>query len=168
MGNIASNAMGYRHDYQSDSFIFTPDGSGNWVVGLGDMLNLSTYNWMELYLMGLARADEVPTYFVLKNQGLLQSGQVVAASDVTLVDLPSVIGVVGVRTPDWNSATTQIRVATIVLSEGQLLDHKALSVFDYLTRRGEATTVQPCRNADRCNPWFLATKGRSTMVTRIR
>src|SRR6185436_4411128 len=104
--------------------------------------NLTTFNLMELYLMGLAAPTEVPTYFVLNDQNqTVSSGQTLTAGEITLVTMNDVIAAKGARVPNSTNSQKLFRTATIILSE-QLLDPYALSFYDYFTRRAEARHPQ--------------------------
>lgn len=116
-GSIATNVMGFSisggNVGGTYSFAFTPNGSGGYVVSTGaPAFSTSTFNMMELHLMGLAAPAEVPDYFVLVDQNQnLTNGQVLSSSEVTEVNLNNdVIAVKGARSPD--SATCLRRSPT--------------------------------------------------------
>jgi hypothetical protein len=70
-GNVAINVMGFSLPGGVGGnyfFTFSPNGSGGYVVGTGSAANLTTFNSMELYLMGLIPPSEVQTFFVLNDQ----------------------------------------------------------------------------------------------------
>src|SRR6185369_575059 len=72
-GNIASNVMGFSIGGTGGQggnypFTFSPNGSGGYVVGNGNPLDLTTFNSMELYLMGLIPPSDVGAFFVLNDQ----------------------------------------------------------------------------------------------------
>jgi hypothetical protein len=140
------------------------------VVGAVQPINQSTFNSMELYLMGLTAPAEVGTFFVLKNQSQnLTTGQVLDAGSITNVTVDDVIAAHGPRVPDSTQSQRAFRCATIVVSE-QLLDLHAMALYDFFARRCEAT--QPLMFASGFatgtgNPWFQATGGRSVMFSKI-
>jgi len=172
-GNVAINVMGFTigggvgGNY---SYTFTSNGSGGYVVGPPVQTNLTTFNRMELYLMGLAAPAEVPAYFVLNDQNQnVSNGQTLTAGEISLVTVNDVIAANGPRVPDSTHSQKLFRTATIILSE-QLLDHYAMSFYDYFTRRAEAR--QPHTYAEGLasstgNPFYVATSGRAVMVTKI-
>ena len=151
-------------------YTFTTNGSGGYVVGPGIATNISTFNPMELYLMGLAAPAEVPTYFVLNNQNqTVTNGQTLTAGEITLVTINDVIAAQGARVPASTNSQRTFRCATIILSE-QLLDQYAMSFYDYFTRRAEAR--QPLAYAEGLvngtgNPFYVATGGRAVMFSKI-
>jgi hypothetical protein len=175
-GNLAINVMGFSIPPSGQGgeypFSFVSDGNGGYVTGAANPEDLTTFNMLELYMMGLASPGEVPDYFALKDQGMaLQAGQALPASQVDPIRIADIVARAGVRLPDAAGSQKQFRSATIILSE-RPLDATALSFYDYFARRGEATTVLDCSgglvSGMRCKPWYLATGGRSTMQTRIR
>ena len=174
-GNIAINVMGFSIGGPGGqggnySFTFSPNGSGGYVVGSGSQLNLSTFNSMELYLMGLIPPSEVETFFVLKDQTQdVIPGQTLQPSEITLVTVNDVIAARGARSPNDAQSQKIFRSATIVLSE-QLLDIHSMALYDYFARRSEEKRQLPFASGlatGTCNPWYLATGGRSMMVSEI-
>ena len=173
-GSAAINVMGFSIPGSGAggnfSFTFTSNGSGGYVVGQGIVTNLTTFNAMELYLMGLAAPAEVPAYFVLNDQNQnVSNGQTLTAAEITPVTVNDVIADKGARVPDSANSQKLFRTATIILSE-QLLDQYAMSFYDYFTRRAEAR--QPHLYAEGLvsnlgNPFYVATGGRAVMATRI-
>ena len=173
-GSVAINVMGFSISGGvggNYSFTFTPNGSGGYVVGPGVAINLSTFNPMELYLMGLAAPAEVPNYFVLVDQNQnISSGQTLLASEVTEVNLNSdVIVPKGARNPDSTTSQKTFRFATIILSE-QLLSPEAVSLYDFFTRRIEAKAQLAYADGlatGTANPFQLATGSRAFPFARL-
>lgn len=173
-GSIAINVMGFSISGGvggTYSYTFTPNGSGGYVVGPGSAINSSTFNPMELYLMGLAAPAEVPNYFVLVNQSQnISSGQTLSASEVTEVNLNNdVIALKGARSPDSTTSQKTFRFATVVLSE-QLLSPEAMSLYDFFTRRIEAKTQLAYADGlatGTANPFQLATGNRAFPFARL-
>lgn len=174
-GDIAINVMGITLSGAGSppgpyNFTFTPNGSGGYSVGAGNPINQTTFNTMELYLMGLIPPGEVATFFVLNDQKQnVTAGQVLQPSEVTTVTVDHVIATLGPRVPDSTQAQKNFRSATIVLSD-QLLDTHAMAFYDYFARRAEEKQQLPFASGvvtGTCNPWFLATGNRSEMVSKI-
>lgn len=174
-GDIAINVMGITLSGSGNppgpyNLTFTPNGSGGYSVGVGDPINQTTFNTMELYLMGLIPPEEVATFFVLNDQKQnVNVGQVLQPSEVTTVTVNDVIAAHGPRVPASTQAQKDFRSATIVLSE-QLLDAHAMAFYDYFARRAEEKQQLPFASGvvtGTCNPWFLATGSRSEMVSKI-
>ena len=174
VGNISANVMGVSLPPTLQGGVlnasFTPLAEG-WRVDAPAELQSSTFNTMELYLMGLVPAAEVGPFFVLKNQNLaLTQGMVLNPSDITVVPVADVVAANGVRQPAAGAAQKDFRMATIIVSERQL-DPISMSLYDHFARRGEAREVQAYSQGfarGRANPWYLATGGRSVLSTRIR
>jgi hypothetical protein len=174
-GDVAANVMGFSIGGSGGvggnfPFTFTPNGSGGFVVGNSNFVNLSTFNSMELYLMGLIPSSEVGTFFVLNDQNQnVTVGQTLQPPEITTVTVNDVIAARGARVPDSTQSQKDFRVATIVVSE-QLLDAHAMALYDYFARRAEERqqlTFASGLSTGTCNPWYLATGGRSTMVSSI-
>lgn len=153
-------------------FDLTPSGEDQYEVYCGELQPARDlgYNAMELYLAGWLPADSVPPYAVLDDQSttLGDCGQVVSASVVTVED---VIAENGQRVPTHEDSQRGFRGATIVLSRGALLDEDALAFFDFMARRGEDETRKPITEGylQRSSlPFYVATGGRATLVTRVR
>ena len=174
-GSIAGNVMGFSQGGQGGQggtfpFTFSANGAGGYLVGSADAFILSTFNSMELYLMGLIPAEEVTPFFVLNNQNLsVTPGLTLQPQDYTTVSVNEIIASAGPRIPAAADAQRDFRVATIVISE-QLLDPYAMAFYDYFARRAEAITPLPFSSglsSGTGNPWYLATGGRSTMTSAI-
>lgn len=152
------------------NYSFTPNGSGGYLVGAGAAFNNSTYNMMELYLMGLVPPTDVPNYFVLVNQNqTITNGQTLTAGEVTEVSINDIIAAKGARSPDSTAAQQTFRFATVILSEN-LLTPEALSLYDWFTRRIEAKTQLPYAEGlatGTCNPFQLATGNRAFPFARL-
>lgn len=173
-GDVAINVMGFSIPGSGAggnfSYTFTTNGSGGYITGPGVGTNLSTFNAMELYLMGFVPSNQVPAYFVFTNQNVSPTnGQVFSSNEVSLVTISNVIAAQGARQPAPANSQRVFRCATIILSE-QLLDANAMSLYDYFARRIEGK--QPVAYMDgfasgTANPWFVATGGRSVMYSKI-
>jgi hypothetical protein len=174
-GNVAINVMGFSipPSGQGGEFLysFSPDGKGGYLTGPANPDDETSFNLLELYMMGLAGADEVPDYFALRNQNQeLVPGQLLGPGDITMIRMPDVVAAAGPRAPAVAASQKDFRSATIILSE-RPLDAYALGLYDYFARRGEARAELDCAEGlvtMRCKPWYVATRGRSTMTTRIR
>jgi hypothetical protein len=172
-GNIAINVMGVSLQGVGGeyNYTFTPNGQGGYVVGPGNQINLSTFNTMELYLMGLVPPGQVDEFFVLKRQNQdVIVGQTLQPADITSVTVQDVIAAQGPRVPDSNASQKTFRTATVVLSE-ELLDRYAISFYDWFARRAEAKQQLAFAEGFEtgvCNPFYLATGGRAVMFSRIK
>lgn len=173
-GNVAINTMGFSLPGSNVGgtypFTFTPSGQ-NYVVGGSSNTEQTTFNSMELYLMGVVPPNEVATFFVLNDQNYNVSlGEILQPSQFTVVTVNDVTGALGVRIPDSGSSPKAFRAATIVLSE-RLLDAYAMSFYHWFARRASATQALSCAegfNQYTCRPFYLATGGRATMSSYIR
>src|SRR5205807_2011188 len=89
-GDIAINVMGFSIPGSGAggnfSYTFTTNIQGGFVTGPANPTNISTFNSMELYLIGLLPPAQVKTFFILTNQNLTPTnGQLFQSSEVTLV-----------------------------------------------------------------------------------
>ena len=171
-GSAATNIMGFSLPGGvggSYPFTFTPGGSG-YVVGSASPADLSTFNSLELYLMGLLPPGQVGTFLVLNDQNYnVTVGETLQPSQYTLATVNDVIAVHGARAPDSTVSPKAFSVATVVLSE-QLLDDYAISFYHWFTRRASSRVLQPCTEGfvqGSCTPFYLATGGRATMSSYI-
>jgi hypothetical protein len=78
------------------------------------------WSWLALYLMGLAKPEEVPPFFILRN--LQATGQQDAQShpifrgDKTVVTIQDVIAAMGPRNPDFDHAQKKFNTAIVVMT----------------------------------------------------
>jgi hypothetical protein len=174
-GDIATNLMGLSIPGSGAGgtfpYTFTPQAGGGYLVGAGNPADQIVFNAMELYLMGLVPPADVPTYFVLKDQNMaVTPGQQITSAQVTKVSVSDVIAVVGARSPTSTAAQRMFHVATVILSE-QLLDQKAMSLYDWFARRAEAETELTCAtgliSGATCKPFHLATGGLGWITTGL-
>jgi hypothetical protein len=79
------------------------------------------WSWLALYLMGLARPDEVPPFFILRN--LQRTGQTDAEGrpifrgDRTVITIQDVIAAMGPRTPSFENSQKQFNTGVVVITE---------------------------------------------------
>jgi hypothetical protein len=78
------------------------------------------FSWLGLYLMGLAKPDEVPPFFILRN--LQRTGQQDAnghpiyKGDKTDITIKDVIAAMGPRVPDFDGAQKKFNTAIVVMT----------------------------------------------------
>jgi hypothetical protein len=78
------------------------------------------YSYLDLYLMGLISAAEVPDFFILKNLapvGKDPSGHPVFKADRTKVTIQDVVAVEGQRLPDVDHSQREFNTGIVVLVE---------------------------------------------------
>ncbi len=119
------------------------------------------HSWLDLYLMGLADADEVPDMFILRNlQPVLGSDRYTGQKEI--VSIEQVIAAEGPRNPPAARAQKVFNVGFIYLLEpgktpdGDLLDlhaeyrDKVVEHWSHITGgRSQITTVIPSRQGRR-------------------
>jgi len=78
------------------------------------------WSWLALYLMGLAKPDEVPPFFILRNlQRTGQSdanGHPIFKGDKTIITIADVIAAMGPRVPDFDHAQKKFNTAIVVMT----------------------------------------------------
>jgi hypothetical protein len=114
------------------------------------------WSWLALYLMGLAKPDEVKPFFILRN---LQrtgaqdaNGHPIYKADKTVVTIADVIAAMGPRSPDFDHAQKKFNTAIVVV-----------------TMPGKAPTKELISAANNISDhwisyWSKTTGGRSTMT----
>ena len=78
------------------------------------------WSYLDLYLMGLIRASEVPDFFILRNltpAGRDASGHPMFKADRTKVTIQDVIAAEGPRLPDVDRAQKQFNTGMVVMVE---------------------------------------------------
>ena len=78
------------------------------------------WSWLALYLMGLAKPEEVPPFFILRNlQRTGQSdadGHPIYKGDKTVITIQDVIAAMGPRVPDFDHAQKKFNTAIVVMT----------------------------------------------------
>ena len=78
------------------------------------------YSWLGLYLMGLARPDEVPPFFILRNLKRTgrqdANGHPIYTGDRTNITIQDVIAAMGPREPDFAHAQKKFNTAIVVMT----------------------------------------------------
>ena len=135
--------------------------------------NGPVFNPLELYLMGLLPAVQVPDQIVFDDQAAIQTtpcqGQIYGGA-VTRMRVQDVINAVGPRVPAAGAAATHFRTATILVTRTALASPEAMALFSALAERAEgqaATTVHEGFLKQLHSPFFVATGGRGTLDTRL-
>lgn len=79
------------------------------------------YSWLGLYLMGLAKPQEVPPFFVLRNLRRTgrqdDEGHPIYTGDKTTITIQDVIAAMGPREPDFEHAQKRFNTAIVVMTE---------------------------------------------------
>jgi hypothetical protein len=174
ISDVASGIMGFSipptNQGGNFDFTMTPTGSGDFQ--LSGATAIPSFNNLELYFMGLAPASEVGSWVVFTNQQQLDQLHAggILKGPTTTVTIDQLIAADGQRAPAYGAAPTTFREVTVVLSTGRLLTAQEMAFFDHMAARGEART--PLRYVSgfasgTSNPFFVATKGRGQLVTRL-
>jgi hypothetical protein len=157
-------AFPYGRSYEADIM-----GGSTWQEnpdGTFTQLDRDYYNpakgwsWLALYLMGLARPDEVPPFFMLRN--LQRTGQTDAEGrpifrgDKTVITINDVIAAMGPRTPAFENSQKQFNTAVVVITEpGKQPTRELLTAANNIAQKY-------------IDYWAKTTGGRSTMTVNQR
>jgi len=124
---------------------------------------------LDLYLMGLAGADEVGEHIVLAEQDssvvMKQCNGQPYSGAVTRVRLADIVRAVGPRSPAYGAAPRRFKVATLVVSPS-LLSEDALAVASFFARRAEETANVPIHTGFSkmmSKPFAVTTRGRGSL-----
>jgi hypothetical protein len=78
------------------------------------------WSWLGLYLMGLAKPEEVPPFFILRNlQNTRQTdaaGHPIYKGEKTVITIQDVIAAMGPRVPDYDHAQKKFNTAIVVVT----------------------------------------------------
>jgi len=118
-------AFTYSNPQEADAMggsTWKDNGDGTWTQLDRDYYSPAKgFSWLGLYLMGLAKPDEVQPFFVLRNlQRTGQSdaqGHPIYKGDKTVVTIQDVIAAMGPRVPDFDHSQRQFNTAMVVVTE---------------------------------------------------
>jgi hypothetical protein len=118
------------------------------------------WSWLALYLMGLAKPEEVPPFFILRN--LQRTGQQDAQGrpifrgEKTVITIQDVIAAMGPRTPDFDRAQKNFNTAMVVITmPGKPPSRELITAANNIADRWIVY-------------WSKTTGGRSTMTVSPR
>jgi hypothetical protein len=117
------------------------------------------WSWPSLYLMGLARPDEVPPFFILRNlqrTGQDAQGRPIYRGDKTVITVNDIIAAMGPRVPAVDASQKAFNTAIVVITEPG--------------RQPTEVLLNNARNIGQkyIEWWSKTTGGRSTMTTNPR
>lgn len=152
---------------------FTAEGNGLRARRATTETNVR-YNPLDLYLMGLLPAAEVPDQWVVTDPAFAADWATACdgrllTSGFQRLTVNDVIAANGARTPGFGASQRTFRVATVVVSDG-LLSADAMSFYDYFAKRMEArdrVRVHVGLVATNGSPFFWATGGRGALVATV-
>jgi hypothetical protein len=127
---------------------------------------------LDLYLMGLASADEIREHIVFADQDAARTRQCngLFTGETIRVGIEDIIGAVGSRVPDSTTALNRFKIATIVVSRNGLLTDDEMAFFDFFARRAEATDQVPYQEGfvkGTSKPFWISTGGRASLDARL-
>lgn len=131
------------------------------------------YNDLDLYLMGLIRADEVRTQFVFDDQLAAQHlgcvGQVYSGS-MTRVSAQTIVQQLGARVPGVAQAQVQFRIGSVLITRDGPASAETMWLYSAMAERAELRQVVPMRAGlirTQGQPFALATRGLAALDTRL-
>ncbi len=139
-----------------------PNGDGTWrLVSLADN---PTYAPLELYIMGLLAADDVPAVHVLSGLDLADSQRITAAAVETIMMEDMVAAQGGVRSPTPKDSPKVFSVAFVVVQDEPFTEAEVAyySLLSYHLASQDAPG-----DFDLYAPFFWATGGRAALDSRL-
>lgn len=112
------------------------------------------WSYLDLYLMGLISAAEVPDFFILRN--LSPAGTHVFKAERTKVTINDVIAVEGERKPDVEHSQRQFNTGIVVMVE-----HGKTPSRELIERANGIREQWP-------KYWSITTGGRASMTTMVK
>jgi hypothetical protein len=117
-------AFTYSNPQESDAMggsTWKDNGDGTWTQLDRDYYSPAKgWSWFALYLMGLAKPEEVQPFFILRN--LQRTGQTDAdghpiyKGDKTVITIQDVIAAIGPRVPDFDHSQKKFNTAMVVMT----------------------------------------------------
>ncbi|MEN9558869.1 MAG: hypothetical protein RLZZ502_80, partial [Pseudomonadota bacterium] len=172
--SMGSGVMGVSIAGSGAGGTFFCEGSFN-AAGTAVTLNgttLSTskfnlYNPLDLYLMGLMPASQVPDQIIYDSADMKACKPGTYTSGYTRLKVQDVINFHGPRTPAYGQAPSNFKVASVIVSS-QLLTAREMAYFDLMARRASwrfNTISKTGFVTEKAAPFYQATGGRGTLDT---
>ena len=151
----------------------TPDGTGLRVARIIGVAN-EAFNPLDLYLMGMLPAAEVPDQWIITDAAFAANWQTqcdgrLLASGFKRLTINEVIAANGARSPDYTASQRSFRIATVIVSDG-LLSADAMSFYNHFAQRAEARTRVDTHDGfvkAPGAPFFVATGGRGALIATV-
>lgn len=130
-----------------------------------------SFNDLDLYLMGLMSPEEVREQIVLTGLTAPPPCAGTYAGTFQRVTAATVTGSAGRRVPESSVSPKRFRAATILVSRDGLVSREMMWLYEWFTRRAELEEPAPIHSGfakGTGNPFFVATRGRGSIDTRLR
>ena len=134
------------------------------------------FNDIDLYLMGLKPANQVPTQYVWKDQAAALAAYnaspcsgTVPYSSFTAITVNDIVASDGVRTPTAANAQKDFKLAVIVVSDAAL-SFDAMSFYTFFAQCAEARTpidIHQGFTVGKGWPFYVATGGLGTLTSAV-
>ncbi|HEX5439203.1 MAG TPA: hypothetical protein VFW98_18765 [Gemmatimonadaceae bacterium] len=157
-------AFPYNRSYEADAMggsTWKDNGDGTYTQLDRDYYSPAKgYSWLGLYLMGLARPEEVKPFFILRNlhrTGRMDAqGRPIYTGDKTVITIQDVIAAMGQREPDFAHSQKRFNTAFVVMTlPGKQPTPQLLSAANHIAEHWIAY-------------WTKVTGGRSVMTVKAR
>jgi hypothetical protein len=157
-------AFPYSNPQEADAMgasTWKDNGDGTWTQLDRDYYSPAKgWSWLALYLMGLAKPEEVKPFFILRN--LQPTGQTdpdghpIFKGDKTVITIQDVIATMGPRVPDFDHAQKAFNTAMVVMTmPGKQPSTELITAANNISERW-------------VKYWSKTTGGRSTMTVSPR
>src|SRR5690348_3874165 len=155
-------AFPYNRSYEADAMggsTWKDNGDGTYTQLDRDYYSPAKgYSWLGLYLMGFAKPEEVPPFFILRNlhrTGRTDAdGHPIYTGDKTVITIQDVIAAMGPREPDFAHSQKKFNTAFVVMTlPGQQPTEKLISAANNIAEHWIAY-------------WSKTTGGRSEMTVK--
>jgi uncharacterized protein (TIGR03437 family) len=170
LSSLASGIMGFSIPPTNEGgefacFVLSEAGG----VRLVPRTDAAVFTDLDLYLMGLAPAEEVQEHIILAEQDsatvLSQCRNQLYSGAVTRMRLADIVKVAGPRVPAYGNAPRRFKVATLVVSPS-LLSEDALALVSLFASRAEETAPVATHSGFAkvsSKPFAVSTRGRGTL-----
>src|ERR1044072_6871114 len=131
------------------------------------------FNDLDLYLMGLLPANQVPNQIVFAEQNKALTtpcNNQLFTGPVTQISITDIVNTFGARIPDSSNAPKNFKVATILVSKDGLLGEDEMAFYNYFSRRAEETQELPLHLGlakGTTKPFVVTTRGLGSMNAQI-
>jgi len=165
MGFSMPNGVGGTFPYT-----FSQTGPNSWQL-VQVARHPNDFSDLSLYLMGLLPAAEVVTHMVFENQdqpiipGANWEGPVIYLNGS---DVVARMG--GERIPNYQDSQKIFKVATILVTKGNLASPEMMQLYDWFASRASLVTQIAAHeglDSYASNPFYMATGGRATMDSTL-
>lgn len=162
----AVNFLGYLAGFE-----FRDNSDGSYTLTRWYPREDQTYAPMELYLMGMISAPEVPPITVLRGVDLsqLMPGAVVHPTSIREVSIQEVVDIHGPRIPDFHTSPKSFRMAGVLVTPGRAASPAEMALYSRLLEQFglDEDSPDPSVAWVHLPPFHRLTGGRARMDTTL-